>query len=199
MCENEIRNPVSQYDSNSLLKRFIGTFTEQVCQAGTDIETFYDFFDLEKATGIWLDLLGQIVGQPRVAYDGANQNWFAMDSTDPITSGFSVGKFWDGVPSDAGLIVIDDVLYRELIRARIINNRAQSTINDVVLVIDYVLGRTDCRVLDGGCGDVGSVSPDNMQFAIEFQNPISEDERALILSLGLIPRTAGVELTTVLP
>ena len=199
MCENELRNPVSQYESNSLVERFIGTFTNQVCESGTDIKTLYDFFNIEIATGEWLNLIGHILGQPRVAYDGANQNWFAMDSLDPITSGFNVGKFWDGVPSDSGLIVVDDILYRDLIRARIINNRAHSTIEDILTVVELILGRTDCHVLDGGCEDSSLVTPDKMQFALEFTNAISEDERSLLLDLDLLPRTAGVQLKTVLP
>jgi len=144
MCENE-RLPVSQYGSNSLLKRFIGTFTDEVCQSGQDISTLFDFFNVDIATGAWLDMIGRIIGQPRVAYDGSNQNYFAMDSPDPTLSGFGVGKFWDGVTLSTGQIIVDDILYRQLIKARIVNNRANSTIDDVLLVIDLVLNRTDVK------------------------------------------------------
>lgn len=200
MC-NDARLPVSQYGSNSLLKQFISTFTDEVCASADSLKTLYDFFDIDTATGQWLDMIGRIVGQPRVAYDGSNQNWFAMEDVapDPTTSGFGVGKFWDGETLQTGQVIVSDILYRQLIKARIINNRANSTINDVLLVIELVLGRTDAFVLDGGLGDSSTVTPTNMQFVVEFQNPIDDDERSLLLDLDLLPRTAGVALTTVLP
>lgn len=198
MC-NDRRLPVSQYGSNSLLKRFIDTFNDRVCESNEALSGYKNFFNINEATGEWLDLIGAIIGQPRLAYDGANSNWFAMDSLDPLQSGFGVGKFWNGQPIDDGLIILPDAVYRQLILARSLNNRASSTINDILLVILLILGRTDARILDGGCEDIGLVTPLKMQFAVEFQNPIDEDERSLLLNLDLLPRTIGVALTTVLP
>jgi len=192
-------NPVSQYRASPLYKAWLKRFsdrTKDICDAYGTLELF---FSIDNATGVWLDLIGVIVGQPREVIDSALINYFAFENTDPLTSGFGVGKFWNGEPIVAGNILVDDVTYRKLIKARSVKNGYSTTIEDILNAVFLLTGRTDCNVLDGGLGDSSTVTPDIMQYAIEFDTPIEDDDRVLILALDLLPRPAGVELTTVIP
>lgn len=192
-------SPVSQYANSPLFKAWLASYTDrakEVCEAYGTLELF---FSIDSATGKWLDLLGIILGQPRDVIDSSLVNYFAFDNTDPLTSGFGVGKFWNGVPIEAGNVLVDDITYRKLIKARAFKNASGTTIEDIITAVFLLTGRSDCNVLDGGLGDSSTVTPALMTYALEFDAPIDDDDRTLILALDLLPRPAGVEITTVVP
>jgi len=192
-------NPASQYTSSPLFKAWIKSYTDRALDICTAYGTLELFFSIDNATGVWLDLIGVIIGQPREVIDGALINYFAFENIDPLTSGFGVGKFWNGEPIVAGNILVDDITYRKLIKARAFKNTSGTSIEDIINAVFLLTGRTDCNVLDGGLGDSSLVTPDLMQYALEFSGPIDDDDKVLILALDLLPRPAGVELTTVIP
>lgn len=102
--------------------------------------------DLDTAEGAQLDVLGAIVGQPRVQAQAALYSFFGFledvtaetfgDINDP-----SIGGFWysQGNPQ-GGNITLDDDTYRKMIRARIIKNTSRGTTDDFLLFLDYVFG-----------------------------------------------------------
>lgn len=190
---------LSQYEESPNLKAWLASYSDRLVDICTAYGTLELFFEIDNATGEWLNRIGDIVGQPREVVDSALINYFSFDNLDPLTSGFNVGKFWNGEPIVAGNIQVDDTTYRKLIKARAYKNTANTSIEDIINAVFLLTGRDDCQVLDGGLGDIGSVTPDNMQYALEFTSPISDDDRTLILALGLLPRPAGVELTTIIP
>lgn len=190
---------VSQYDNSPLYQLWLNSYSDrakEICEAYGTLELF---FDIDTASGVWLDLIGIIIGQPREVIDSSLVNWFSHENVDPLNSGFGVGKFWDGKPLVGGNILIDDPDYRKVIKARAFKNNSGTTINDIENSVFLLLGRSDCKVLDGGLEDVGGVTPELMEFALEFDGPIDDDDRVLILALDLLPRPAGVAITTVIP
>ena len=192
-------NPVSQYTNSPLFKSWLESYfnrTDDICEAFGSLELF---FAIDSATGVWLDLIGEIIGQPREVLDSALINYFSFDNIDPLTSGFDIGKFWNGEPIVAGNVLVDDITYRKLIKARAFKNSSSTTIEDIISAVYLLTGRTDCHVLDGGLGDSSTVTPDIMQYALEFDTPIEDDDRVLILALDLLPRPAGVEIIAVVP
>jgi len=192
-------NPASQYTNSPLFKAWIKSYTDRAIDICTAYGTLELFFSIDNATGIWLDLLGVIIGQPREVVDSSLINYFAFENIDPLTSGFDVGKFWNGEPIVAGNVLVDDITYRKLIKARAFKNTSGTSIEDIITAVFLLTGRTDCHVLDGGLGDSSLVTPILMEYSLEFDTPIDDDDRVLILALDLLPRPAGVELVTVVP
>jgi len=197
MCERE--QTISQYVNSPKFQGWLNSFSDRALEICAAYNTLELFFDIDSATGEWLNLLGVIIGQPREVIDGSLINWFSFDNTDPLTSGLGVGKFWNGEPFAPGDSLVSDVDYRKLIKARAFKNVSGSSVEDIVTAVFLLLGRTDCHVLDGGLGDSSVVTPDIMQYALEFSSPIDDDDKALILALDLLPRPAGVEITAVVP
>lgn len=197
MCEREAT--LSQYVNSPNFQGWLNSFSDRVLDICAAYETLELFFAIDSATGEWLNLLGEIIGQPREVIDGNLINYFSFDNTDPLTSGLGVGKFWNGEPLVPGDVLVDDVSYRKLIKARAFKNASGATIEDIITAVFLLTGRTDCNVLDGGLGDVGTVTPGLMQYALEFTTPIDDDDKALILALDLLPRPAGVEISAVVP
>lgn len=197
MCNRE--DTISQYVNSPMFQGWLDSFSDRMLDICDAYKTLELFFAIDSASGEWLNLLGVIIGQPREVIDGDLINWFAFENIDPLTSGFGVGKFWNGEPLVPGNVLIDDVDYRKLIKARAFKNAAGATIEDIITAVFLLTGRTDCHVLDGGLGDSSTVTPDIMQYALEFSSPIDDDDKALILALDLLPRPAGVAITTVVP
>ena len=197
MCNRE--QTISQYVNSPNFQGWLNSFSDRVLDVCDAYNTLELFFAIDSATGEWLDLLGVIIGQPREVIDGNLINWFAFENIDPLTSGFGVGKFWNGEPLVPGNVLIDDIDYRKLIKARAFKNAAGATLEDIITAVFLLTGRTDCQVLDGGLGDSSTVTPGIMQYALEFSSPIDDDDKALILALDLLPRPAGVAITTVVP
>lgn len=71
------------------------------------------------AVGAQLDVLGRIVGQPRVLYDFGTIPWFAPDNAE---ARMDVGLAWvEGVPT-ANMLTPTDSQYRLLIEGKIFRN-----------------------------------------------------------------------------
>lgn len=199
MSNCEALGPISQYEASPLFKGWLDSFSarnKEICEAYGTLELF---FEIDRASGEWLDLIGIIVGQDRVVIDGNIINFLAFENTDPKTSGFGVGKFWDGKPLVPGNVLVDDITYRLLIKGRAFKNASSTAIPDILTAIELLLGRKDAYLIDGGLGDTGLVTPGVMEYAIQFDTPLDDDERAILLTLDLLPRPAGVELATVIP
>ena len=190
---------ISQYVNSPKAQGWLNSYSDRVIEICEAYHTLELFFAIDSASGLWLDLLGVIIGQPRVVIDGDTINYFSMDNLDPLTSGFNVGKFWDGTPIVEGNILVNDITYRKLIKARAFKNGSGATVEDILTAVELLLDRTDCQVIDGGLGDSSLVTPDIMQYALEFDEPIDGDDKFLILALDLLPRPTGVEITTVIP
>lgn len=197
MCERE--EALSQYASSPMFQGWLNSFSDRMLEVCDAYKTLEIFFQIDSASGKWLDLLGVIIGQPREVVDGAAINFFAFENIDPLTSGLSVGKFWNGVPVVPGNVLVDDITYRKLIKARAFKNAAGASIEDIITAVFLLTGRDDCNVLDGGLEDSSLVTPDLMTFSLEFDSALDVDDKFLILALDLLPRPAGVRLATIVP
>lgn len=110
---------------------------------------------LNTAQGAQLDIIGNLVGQPRVQAQAALYTFFGFledvtaetfgDINDP-----SVGGFWysQGQPV-GGNVTLDDDTYRKMIKARIIKNSSSGTTDDFLRFMDQVFG-------DGSPGSSGA-------------------------------------------
>jgi hypothetical protein len=111
---------------------------------------------IETAEGVNLDILGDIVGQPRTlinadlfSFFGFRGHWQA--DTFGTLNDPSVGSvFWDGKESGVGNITLNDALYRLLIKAKIAKNVTRATPEDVMNFANFVFNTNGSTVVDEG-------------------------------------------------
>lgn len=127
----------------------------QHAEVFTEINNLLQMRSLDTAEGAQLDVIGDLVGQPRVQAQAALYTFFGF--LEDVTAGTfgdinnaSVGGFWysQGAPL-GGNIILDDDSYRRMIRARIVKNSARGTTDDFLVFLDYVFG-------DGTLGSSGT-------------------------------------------
>lgn len=96
--------------------------------------------DIELSTGRNLDLIGSIVGQPRVLVDFSTDKYFGFLGN-PRAEPFDVG-LWYSEFSAKGTDsrVLSDEEYRRIIKARIIRNKTNCNREDFIKILDLILG-----------------------------------------------------------
>jgi len=111
---------------------------------------------IDTATGAQLDIVGEIVGQPRELIDTALLTYFAYlgypdaKSFGDLTDS-SVGGFYRGVDDPlAGNTLLNDEQYRLFIKAKIIKNNTNATPNQILDFINFVFGSNHNQLIEEG-------------------------------------------------
>lgn len=111
---------------------------------------------LNTAIGAQLDMIGNLVGQPRIlanadlkSFFGYFGDWHA-DSFGTFYNDQVGSAWWDGETAMTGSISLNDDLYRLLIRARIAKNVTRATPEDVMLFANFVFDTKGSTVTDEG-------------------------------------------------
>jgi len=163
--------------------------------------TFKDLMQLrsiDTATGAQLDIIGEIVGQPRELIDTALLTYFAYlgypeaetygDLNDP-----SVGGFYRGLNDPlAGNTLLNDDQYRLFIKAKIIKNSTNVTPTQFIEFMQFVFGIEASIVVAEG----------NAEFTIMLGRELSSFEKVLLnyvsYSSGypsrFVPKPIGVRI-----
>lgn len=93
-----------------------------------------NFFNIDTATGVWLDYWGVIVALPR-AVKIPNEDWFGFK--DSPFKPFNTYPFWDGSP-EANTIMLSDEVYRTAIKAKALANRSGRSVDDIEAILDVI-------------------------------------------------------------
>lgn len=188
-----INRLINQYQASPAVKNLLmALIDEPNSELKFALESLYGRLNIDGSSGIQLDRIGEIVGQPRP--DSASELFEPEDPDNTFTftgigeindpnKGFSgIGR--EGVGGKfAGATAIDkmpDYLYRVLLRAAIYRNNRGATIGDIELYSEIVLG-VAANVING----VGYMD-------IQFQRPLSSQERAIIK--GTLKPAAGIRI-----
>ncbi|KAF1003698.1 MAG: hypothetical protein GAK36_00206 [Pseudomonas sp.] len=129
--------------------KFIATL-EAVLQpiqgAASTAANLYSAFDLDRAVGAQLDIVGLWVGIGRGVKTPLAGVYFALD-TDAV--GFDQGVWKGQYDPDSGVVSLDDETYRVLIRAKIGANHWDGTLAGSKAILDLVFsGDTDVFIED---------------------------------------------------
>ena len=195
-----LRDVISQYADSPNLKAYILVFLQEAIVACETTKDLINIFDIEKAEGKHLDLIGRIVGQyERPWYDTSQIPWFEFGDGgggDSARFGFNEGRMWDGrtinYGGDPDLFKAEDDIYRMFIYARIYQNSSHGTVAELIEALEVITGRTNIKVL-GSNGEQGT-----MQIKIHGDTiPVGEFERVFIEEYSLLPLPAGVNLIEV--
>jgi len=139
-----------QFEDSTKFKEFLTAFLKEYQELeASEIKLLYRRY-LDTAEGAQLDGIGEIVGVERPSVQIPPTDVFGF-LDDPTSLGFGDynnpaigGNFWDGIYETEP---IDDDLYRELIRAKIIENQTAMTVNDTLRLISYTFDEVLVRYI----------------------------------------------------
>lgn len=139
-------------------------------------------YDIDTAVGEQLNVIGRIVVAPRSFVGSMPMNPGLFDLTDGDEFGDDEAMFSALTIDQDGQL--SDELYRLVIKAKIVKNNGDATIESILDGMNFLLPRADVlRVTDG----------EDMSFSIEFYGEITSLERFALLNAGLVPKPQAVK------
>ncbi|BCQ68250.1 hypothetical protein PEQA60_22400 [Pseudomonas sp. Eqa60] len=141
-------------------------------------------YDIDTAVGEELNVIGRIVVAPRSFVGSMPMNPGLFDLTDGDEFGDDEAMFSALTIDQDGQL--SDELYRLVIKAKIIKNNGDATIENILDGMNFLLPKAEVlRVTDG----------EDMSFSIEFYGQISNLERFALLNAGLVPKPQAVRFS----
>lgn len=138
-------------------------------------------YDIDNAVGEQLSVIGRIVVAPR-SFVGAipmSPGLFALTDGDEFGD---EGAMFSALTIDQDGQLSDE-LYRLVIKAKIVKNNGDATIENILDGMNFLLPNAEVmRVTDG----------EDMSFSIEFYGQITNLERFALLNAGLVPKPQAV-------
>lgn len=139
-------------------------------------------YDIDTAVGEQLNVIGRIVVAPRSFVGSMPMNPGLFDLTDGDEFGDDGAMFSALTIDQDGQL--SDELYRLVIKAKIVRNNGDATIENILDGMNFLLPKAQVlRVTDG----------EDMSFSIEFYGEITNLERFALLNAGLVPKPQAVK------
>ncbi|MBJ2182257.1 DUF2612 domain-containing protein [Pseudomonas veronii] len=138
-------------------------------------------YDIDNSFDEQLNVIGRIVVAPHSFVGAFPMNPGLFDLTDGDEFGDD-GAMFSALTIDQDGQLSDD-LYRLVIKAKIVKNNGDATIENILDGMNFLLPTADVlRVTDG----------EDMSFSIEFYGQITDLERFALLNAGLVPKPQAV-------
>lgn len=121
-------------------------------------ETFIDIEkikDIDEASGVQLDNIGNIIGQPRELVDIAATGFFGFDS-DPGAKPFGSinngqgGLYFSLDNPDSGVIALSDGLFKTFLKAKILQNNAGTNPEEIIQAFELIFEPDRVEFFEGG-------------------------------------------------
>jgi hypothetical protein len=182
----------SEHNKQPNFMSWVVALTAAVGDINAAAQAVNGMYNLNTATGIQLDIVGQWVGQARVIPNVIQPGFFGFSDT-PGALGFgehgnnSIGGRWFeyGALTTANT-TLSDPDYRTIIRARIVRNQSNGTVAAIENALAYIFN-AQAFVTDSG----------NYTLNITVLTPITPVDQALLTTLDLLPRPAGMAIGTI--
>lgn len=189
----------SEHNQKPNFMALVGTLTGALGDATAATESIVPAFALnDGAVGAQLDILGLWIGQSRIIPNVLVPGFFGFSELgtgqpDGLQLPFgelgnaAVGGIFFGLADTAsGTTVLADPQYLTVLRARITRNQSVGNLPALEQALQFIFG-VGCSVADGG----------NLSLAITVSQPVSPIDQALISSLDILPRPAGIPITSI--
>src|SRR5690606_23630090 len=137
-------------------------------------------YDIDKAEGEQLDVIGRIVVFPRDFIGQLTMQTAEFGLTDGAECGDESAMFSEARVADDAKMA--DGLYRLAIKAKIMKNVGDATIESIIQQMNFLVGPKFLRIND----------TEDMGFTVEFAGDISELERWALFNVDLIQKPQGV-------
>jgi hypothetical protein len=149
-------------------------------------------FDIDNAFGAQLDVVGQWVGRSRVVEDILDPVFFGFSddiAAQPFGELINVavgGRFYELGEVFSSSSTLGDPEYKTILKAKIVRNQWDGTIDGLENALSYVFN-TQAAVIDQG----------NLTLQVNIGRPITGIEKTLLSTFDLLPRAAGVRITSI--
>lgn len=186
MIEEYLKFIIQQYYGKPNAMAEMTLITKEFEKVFNILNDFVNQFDLDKATGDRLDLIGKIVGISRIVEDGIPKEYFSFLGN-PLGKGFGKGSFFRGT-TDSGFspTELNDNQYQFFIKAKIAKNISKAVMvsDDKDSIQDAVtyLFDSNAYVIDN----------QDMTLTIYVDSIFNENEVKFLRSLNLLPKPQGV-------
>lgn len=173
----------SQFDDDPVFDAIVQTIIEYKMNVqGFTKDYAMTMFDIDKATGKNLDLIGSIVGQPRELVDFFTKPYFGFKGN-PKATPFDEGE-WYSIYSNSGgdSRILVDSEYRLAIKARIYRNNTNCSRREIIKIL-----ATLCDINP----DSRNLLPDADDTSKTIQPFIGDDDTTLLLHMKDESRTSG--------
>jgi hypothetical protein len=137
-------------------------------------------YDIDSAEGVQLDVIGRIVVFPRDFIGQLTMQTAEFDLTDGAECGDDEAVFSAARVSDDAQMA--DGLYRLAIKAKIMKNTGDATIESIIEEMAFLVGPKFLRIND----------TEDMEFSIEFAGDLTELERWALFNADLVQIPQGV-------
>lgn len=188
---------ISQYKESTLLVNFLKHIASEADELKIQTDNIIENRYLLAATGIQLDILGEILGIDREVVDFVSPIYFGLD---PDPTGLPLGDLND--PSVGGRFrsadenpvttrkLIDNE-YRALLFAKIAKNTSSITGDEVLQITRNILS---VMFIGGDEIDIEINETGNASFELIINAELSGSDQAFIADLDLVPRPIGVRV-----
>lgn len=142
---------------------------------------------IDTAEGANLDIIGSIVGQPRIVIGAELFGYFgfavnlesgSFGSVSDVSLGERFRELGEAINGNRRL---SDEEYRIWIKARIARNISGSTPEDIISQLRILFDTSQILLLDG-----------DTEYSVSIGKLLTGDEKAILLNFDIIPKTAGV-------
>jgi Protein of unknown function (DUF2612) len=178
---------INQYSQSSAINNIINLFNQNI-NPTNDFNNIYDWIlNIDTASGFGLDIIGRIVGAPRIIKIPMSSSFFGFA---PDSTGFGNSPFWDGYAwgnTEANYSLTDGV-YRNLILVKMLTNITSTTVVGLNGLIDTLLS-----TMFNGRGAAYLADLGSMQMRYIFEFTLTDSEIAMLTQNGILPRPAGVQ------
>lgn len=175
-----------EQDSAPVFDKFLQLVFNQAMEIQESKKELMQLRSIDTAEGAQLDIIGEIVGQPRtlinvdlLSFFGFLGHWNA-DSYGDLNDAGVGGVWWDGEAPTTGNITLNDDLYRILIKAKIAKNVTRATPEDVMSFANFIFSTSGSTIVDEG----------EAKFRLLIGRVLTRQEVGL---LRYINKTAGYE------
>lgn len=140
-----------------------------------------------EARGVWLDLIGAIVGQSREIPDAIAYEYFGYLGQ-PSTTGYGQARYYQKGDPLTDSSILPDEEYRKVILARVARNWGDISAIGVVEGLQNIVNTDSIYVERGSMGGI---------FRVYIGAELDSNSRAIIATLDIIPRGAGIGIEVV--
>lgn len=105
-----------------------------------------EFLDIDKSSGVNLDLIGKILGEPRNLINFVDRVYFGFLGA-VNAEAFDIGYWYSAYNNKfGGLRILTDEEYRRILKARTIKNTSKTTRNDFLRIINLLTDNSETIV-----------------------------------------------------
>lgn len=195
----EARDRITQqWVDKDIIDRYLQLLIDQQDSIQQVFKDLIQKRSIDEATGATLDIIGEIVGQPRELISADLFNFFGFQGALKADTFGDFGvvnvgsKFYDFGQPLGGNVLLDDETYRLFIKAKILKNRTASTPEEFLAFVNFLFGTATTAIIAEG----------DAEYTVLFGRELSAFEQVLLnyvsTSQGypsrLIPKTVGVRI-----